>query len=246
MGITVNVWATDPENKPAERKTFTDDTAGRLHSGYMEANENGKPVPVALTEWRLSTGDMNVARNVAELFGGSPVENAESTSENFIDVFTAASSVPVIIEADGISADMKQWVGGKLAHHCDGVNFLSHPLSESKIGTNCGCPHLFAERKEAAKAGMGPNPSIEVKFRFAADPELGVFKWQTGSWTLLAVLHEVANAMDEIGAPVLADLILEEVSFVGKKGKMKGQRIEYTKPVIKVRKAYNDAIADEH
>lgn len=243
--MALDIWTTDPDNKPEARKTFSDDTVGRLHSGYMETSGK-KSYPVALTEWRVSTGDRTVADAVGQLFGGTPVENEESTSENFIDVYTEAGKVPVIIEADGIYSDMKQWSNQKLVHHCTGTKFLSHPFDESKIGEPCGCPQLFAERKEMAKNGMGPNPAIKVTFRFADDPELGLFNWQTGSWTLAAVLHEAEDALDRIGqgSAVLAEIELEGVSYVAKKGKMKGKTVEYTKPVLSIKKSYNDAIAD--
>ncbi|MGY5131290.1 recombination directionality factor [Streptomyces nigrescens] len=245
--MALDIWKTDPDNKPEPRKTYSDDTVGRLHSGYMEkATDDKKAYPVALSEWRFSTGEKVVADAVAELFGGTPVEDEESTSENFIDVFTEQGRLQIVIEADGIYSDMKQWSNGKLVHHCTGTTFLSHPFDESKIGQPCGCPTLFAERKEAAKNNMGPNPAITVTFRLAQDTELGKFKWQTGSWTLAAVLHEAEDALERIGngGPVLAEVELEEVSYVAKKGKMKGKTVEYTKPVLTVRKSFNDAIAD--
>ncbi|WP_327253181.1 recombination directionality factor [Streptomyces sp. NBC_01244] len=237
-----SIWAGDEDNKPKERQTYSDDTVGRLHSGYMD--ETGKkPVPVALSEWRFSTGDKTVADAVAQLFGGSPVENDESTSENFIDVFTDAAKVPVIIEADGIHWDMKQWINGKLVHHCDGFEYVS---PEEKAGESCGCPTLFDERKQAAKDYQGPNPAITVTFRLADDPELGKFKFQTGAWTLMKVLHEAEDGVERIGkgGSVLGNLELEYVEYTGKKGPMRGKLVSYTKPNINIQKSYNDAIAE--
>ncbi|MFE2245237.1 recombination directionality factor [Streptomyces lavendulae] len=245
--MPLDIWTTDPENKPKARETYADDTVGRLHSGYMEFDEKTKKNrPVALSEWRFSTGERTVADAVAQLFGGTPVENEESTSENFIDVFTPAAKIPVIIGPGGIESDMKQWVNGKLVHHCTGTTFLSH-RDESMIGQPCGCPRLFAERKQLANDYMGPNPSITVTFSLADDPELGQFKYQTGSWTLAKVLHEAEDALERLGAggSVFAFLELEYVEFVLTKGKDRGQTVSYTKPVIKVVKSHNDAIADE-
>lgn len=241
-----NIWATDPDNKPRERAAYSDDTVGKISAGYQEFDERSKRmVPKTLTEWRFATADPKVANAVAQLFGGSPVENEETQSEQFIDVFSEAPKLPVIIEQDGISADMKQWYNGKLVHHCDGQYFKSHPRGDELIGRPCGCPTLFAERKQADKDGMGPKPSIEVKFRLADDPELGIFKFTTGSWTLAAVLHEALDKLERVGVAALASLELEHVEFVGKNGPMRGKTVSYTKPVIRVLKAYDDAIADE-
>lgn len=240
MPIRADLWSTDPDNKPKPRQSYSDDTVGRLHSGTTETNAKGVSFPVALTEWMIRTDDMHVAEKVAEILGGTPDADDESPNENFISVQTAAESIPVIIDADGIDFDLKQWANSKLTHHCDGRVFLSHPFDDGAIGAACGCPELFAERKQRATAGMGPKPSITVMFRLAAAPDLGLFKWLSGSWSLASVLHEVANAMDTHGGggPVLADLTLEQVSYVAKKGKMKGQTVEYTKPVITVKRAY--------
>ncbi|QNE74015.1 hypothetical protein F0344_04820 [Streptomyces finlayi] len=240
-----SIWAKDEENKPAERKVYTDDTVGRLHNGCTEWDETKKKhLPVSLEKWRVSTGDKVVADAVAQLFGGTPVENEESTSENFIDVFTDAKKVPVIIEQEGIYWDMKQWINGKLVHHCDGFNFLSHPRDEKLVGAECGCPVLFADRKQAADDYQGPNPSIKVTFRFADDPELGLFSFQTGSWTLFKIIHESEGALEDVGETATGALELEYVEYTAKKGKMRGKLVTYTKPVIHIGRAYNDAIAE--
>ncbi|QAX94022.1 recombination directionality factor [Streptomyces phage Euratis] len=240
-----SIWAEDADNKPKKRETYADDSVGRLHSGYMDT-EGKKPQPVALTEWRFSTGEKSVADAVAQLFGGTPVENDESTSENFIDVFTEAQRIPVVIEQGGVHWDMKLWLNGKLKHHCDGFDFVSH-ADEEMIGQPCGCPKLFDERKAAAKDFDAPNPSITVTFSLADDPELGKFKFQTGSWTLFKVIHEAEDDLERIGqnGPVFAYLELELVEYTPKKGPMRNKLVSYTKPVIKVVKAYDDAIADD-
>lgn len=240
-----SIWASDVENMPKRRETYSDDTVGRFHSGCTEVNAAGKVVPVALSEWRVSTGERAVADAIAQLLGGTPVENEESQSENFIDVFTPAESVRTIIPADGIYWDMKLWWNGKLKHHCDGFAFLSHK-DDDMIGQPCGCPTLFDERKAAAKEGDAPNPSITITFQLADDPELGTFKFQTGSWTFFRVLHQAEDDIERVGkgGPVLADLELELVEYTPSKGPMRGKLVSYRKPNIRTHKAYNDAIAD--
>ncbi|QAX94726.1 hypothetical protein HOV12_gp26 [Streptomyces phage Lilbooboo] len=241
-----SIWAGDEDNKPKKRETYSDDSVGRLHSGYSEKNEKGNMVPVALDKWRFSTGEKTVADAVAELFGGTPVENEESPSENFIDVFTDRASIPVIIEQGDIDWDMKLWLNGKLKHHCDGFDFLSNDKDEELVGTPCGCPTLFDERKAAAKEYDAPNPNQWVVFKLADDPELGTFRFNTGSWTLFKVIHEAQDDLERIGqgGPVVANLELELVEYTPKKGPMRNKLVSYYKPVIKVVKAYDDANAE--
>ncbi|MFD7611005.1 hypothetical protein [Streptomyces sp. NPDC059828] len=233
----LTIFETDPNAKPEPKKTFSDDTVGRFHSGRQVDD-----VPEVLSEWRISTGDPVVAQAVAQLFGGEPIET-DSRGENFIDVFTDRDSVPIVLDGPkSIYADLKLWNRSKLVHHCDGTRFLS---PDEKKGKPCNCPELFAERKQAAKDFIGPSPSITVTFRLADDPELGRFKFQSGSWVMASVLHEYENALSAIDGPALAELTLELVEFTIKKGKNKGLNVSYYKPVIEVLKSYNDAIADE-
>lgn len=244
MALNIDIFETDPDAKPEPRKVYTDDTVGRFSSGHQVDNGKGKMIPEALTAWKVSTGDRVVADAIAQAFGGQASEDEESTSENFISIYTEASKVPVILaDADAIDVDFKEWKNGKLTHHCTGSKFLSHPLDDKKIGTPCGCPALLAEKKLAWEAEMGPKPSITITFRLADDPELGLFVFKTGSYTMLKVMHEYAADLASIDGEAVADLALELVSFVPKKGKMAGKLVEYTKPVLDNIRSYNDAIA---
>lgn len=228
--MAIRIFETDPDAKP--RATFSDDTVGRFHGGKQE---NG--IPVALAEWRVTTGDPEVADAISQLMGGTPVET-DSTSENFIEVLTSVDKVKVVLSGpNAISSDLKLWNGPSLIHHCDGVEFLS---PEEDKGKPCRCPALMEDRKAAAKAKRGPSPSISVTFRLAEDYDLGLFRLQTGSWKLAEVLHEVENALDRVGAEALCTLELELVEYTTKKGR----DVSYRKPVIRVHKSFNDAIAE--
>ncbi|MFI1099807.1 hypothetical protein [Streptomyces melanogenes] len=229
--MAIRIFETDPSAKP--KQVFSDDTVGRFHGGKQE---NG--LPVALSEWRVTTGDPEVAAAIAQLLGGQPVET-DSTSENFIEVLTDTNKVKVVLSGpDAITSDLKLWNGPSLIHHCDGVEFLS---PEEDTGKPCRCPALMEDRKAAAKSKRGPSPSIAVTFRLAEDYDLGLFKLQTGSWKLAEVLHEVENALDRVGGEALATIELELVEYTVKKT---GRNVSYRKPVIKVLKSWNDAIAE--
>lgn len=238
--MALDIWETDPDNKPAEREAFDDGTVGRFHSGFMDRSDpTSPPQPVSLSEWRFSSESVSIADAVAERFGGTSVPDITSGR---LDVFTTSDTLPIILAGpDAINADMKQWSpGNTLMHHCTGKLFLA---PEEKAGKLCGCPALFAERKQAAKDYIGPSPSIQFTFRLADARDLGEFKFVTGSWTLAAILHEYTNAVQRVGdgGPVVATLSLELVSYVAKKGKMRGKLVEYTKPVLKVICAENTA-----
>ncbi|GGR71283.1 hypothetical protein GCM10010252_06990 [Streptomyces aureoverticillatus] len=228
MGL--RIFETDPDAMP--KNTFSDDTVGRFHAGRLV---NG--VPEQLSEWKVTTGDPEVAAAVAQLMGGQP-EETDSTSENFIEVLTSQSKVKIVLSgADAVTSDMKLWNGSNLIHHCDGVEYLS---PDEDRGKSCGCPALMEDRKAAAKSKRGPAPSIAVTFRLAEDYDLGLFRFQTGSWKLAETLHEIGNALDKVNGEALAELSLELVEYTTKKGR----DVSYRKPVIRVLKSWNDAVAE--
>lgn len=224
--MVLRIFETDPNALP--KSSFSDDTVGRFHGGKQE---NG--LPVALGEWRVTTGDPDVAAAIARLMGGQP-EETDSTSENFIEILTAQSKIKVVLSgSEAVTSDMKLWNGSALIHHCDGVEFLS---PDEDRGKACGCPALMEDRKAAAKSKRGPVPSIAVTFRLAEDYDLGLFKFQTGSWKLAETLHEIGNALDKVGGEALAELSLELVEYTTKKGR----DVSYRKPVIKVLKSWGE------
>jgi len=223
MARGLRIFETDPDARPKE---YVRDTVGRFRSGRMEGRR-----PVALDQWRVTTGDPKVASAIAEMYGGT-AEEWDTESEDSLEVLTDAESVEVIIaNADAITSDLKLWgMNGAIIHHCDGVEFLD----EERRGHPCGCPALLADRKALARAGQGPKPDTRAKFRIAQAPELGVFEMRSGSWDLVRVLHQIQNRLDDVNGPALCTLTLDTVSFVPKGGPRKGQTVSYKVPTITV------------
>jgi recombination directionality factor gp3-like protein len=225
------IWDTDPDAKPKPRSGFSNDVVGRFRSGRMV----GK-LPEALDAWRVTTGDPDVAMKIAALFGGFP-EEWDTDKEDNTEILTDASSVRVIIESSAdIDASMKLFGSNGLIHHCDGVEFLS---PDEDKGTPCGCPGSFQERKDKAKSGRGPKPSVDIKFKLADAPKLGYFRFNSGSWELVKFLHEVIEAVDTTGgadedgkggSPVVATLAIEHVAYTTKAGR----DVAFNKPAVKV------------
>ncbi|MFD7776633.1 hypothetical protein [Streptomyces sp. NPDC059753] len=232
------IWDADPDAAPKERTNFADDVVGRFRSGRL-VNLGGKDVPESLNEWRVTTGDPTVADKIAELLGGES-EEWETDKEDNLQVLTLSKTVSIIIEPDGVDASFKQFVpGAGMTHHCDGFEYLS---PEEDKGTPCGCPSLIAERKLKAQQMRGPKPSVDVKFRMSDAPDLGIFRFNSGSWKLVEVLGPLFAELDKhAGQAVRATLTIENVTFTPQKGPRAGQEVSYNKPVIKVLGAYEAA-----
>lgn len=229
MGL--RIWETDPEAAPKPRKRFADDLVGRFRSGYTINRR-----PASLSEWRVTTGDPEVAEAVRRLLGGEPPQQWDAPGEDTLEVFTEAPEVKVII--DGPSALRQQMALRGLAgviRTCDGVE-----QTGENAGKPCECPASYQERKDAASKGTGCKPEITLFFKLYDEPDLGRFKFTSGSWTLVRDLDDAEAKLTEIDGPAIATLRLEEVEY-----ERDGKRRKFIRPVIDVHGPYEDQDADE-
>ncbi|RZS39162.1 hypothetical protein EV193_104378 [Herbihabitans rhizosphaerae] len=221
--MALRVFETDPDAKPKPRDSY--DYAGRFRSGMLVGRQ-----PKALSEWRVTTDDPDVADKIAAMFGGEPAEWDTEKSDN-IQVMTDTKKLDVIVDGpSALRSRMAQYGTGGPIHVCDGVQFISGHPEDEEIGDDCGCPRSLEDRKAKAKKQIGPKPDIRLVFRLADDPDLGVFMFTTGSWSLVKILDEVESALAEIGGParVTLELAFEEYDTKA------GRHVEYTWPKITV------------
>lgn len=227
MGL--RIFGTDPETQPKPRQSFADDVVGRFRSGYMLNNR-----PATVTEWRVTTGDPDVAKEIHDILGGDAPQEWDAKGEDNLEIFTASGDVDVILAGPkALRQRMVLWGrNGKMIQSGDGMTLDDGtPDPDAEL--------TFQERKKKGQDGIGPVPQIEVYFRLAAQPDLGIFKFQTGSWSLAQDLaaYDVEGQLEEIDGPTRAVLKLEEVSFVAKNGPRAGQTVNYTKPVLTIKGA---------
>ena len=224
--MALKIWGTDPEAQPKPRQRFADDVVGRFRSGHQLGGQ-----PASLDDWRVTTGDPEVADKVYDLLGGDAPQEWETKGEDNLEVFTAVPEVEIILaDPKALRQRMVLWSRqGKLVIDSDGETYADgSPDPDAELS--------FAERKKKGQDGLGPSPQIEVYFRLAAEPDLGIFKYQTGSWSLASdlVRNQTEEKLAEIDGPTLATLGIEEVSFVAKNGPRKGQTVSYTKSELKI------------
>lgn len=221
-----------PDGAP-QKKNFSDDVVGRFRSGYVADKR-----PVALTDWRVTTGDPEVAEAVADLLSGDEPKEWDASGEDNLEVFTSSSSIEVVLEGDRSLRQAMVLYGRKgIIRVSDGETIVYPDDLKGEPDPQAG--QSLQERKAEAKNGTGAEPRIEVFFRLAENPDLGIFKFQSGSWSLASDLgyngteDEILDLVEE-GHKVAATLALEEVSFVAKNGPRAGQTVTYTKPVLTV------------
>lgn len=220
MGI--RIFEVDPDARP--KKRFADDIVGRFRSGAQVNNR-----PLSLDEWRVTTGDPEVAEIIGDKLGveTGPQEWATEGEDN-LEVYTTSTEVDVILDGpSAIQTAMALWGRNGLIHKCDGETVSAGQ------GEGDPCPmagKTVAERKDAAKAGYGCAPSIQVYFRLADEPELGKFKFSSGSWTFAGEVPDAEAALAKIEGPARAKLALEVVEYDTKAGR----HVRYTKPVVTI------------
>ncbi|WP_172384875.1 hypothetical protein [Streptomyces sp. MNP-20] len=221
MARTLRVFDNDPDARP---KVYTSDFVGRFRAG-MQINNR----PVGLKSWRVTTGDPEVAKAVADQYGGQ-AEEWETTKEDNLQVLTEADAIKVVVDGpDALTFRMALYgMTGKPIHACDGVEFTD--TEDPRHGQPCGCPQTLQERKAAAKAGHGPKPDQRITFRLADNPELGRFRLMTGSWEFMKAMETMWRELEAVGGPALCTLKLELVEFTTKAG----VEVSYRKPVLVV------------
>lgn len=194
-----------------------DDFVGRVRSG---AQVQGRPV--ALSDWRITTGDPEVAEAISSLYGGSPSE-WETTTEEKLEVMTTVSALPVLLT--GIQSEFVLWGrNNKPIRRCDGTTQKDDKKSA------CVCPLKVSDHKEEARAGSACSPSVRAMFRMADLPDLGLWRFNSQSWQLAASINEAEDALAEAGGEATGILRLQPVEYETAKGRL----VSYTKPVIEI------------
>lgn len=197
-------------------KSFgADDIVGRFRSGMQLGNR-----PVALSEWRVTSGDPKVMEKISKLYTGD-IEEWETTTEENLQVLTNISTVNV--ELISVDAGLTLWGRGTTPiRSCDGIT------QRDDASSPCICPSDLKEHKAAAKQGTACIPSIRLLFRLVDDPELGIFKFQSGSWQLAEAINPIEEAVKASDEPLAASISLEQVSWETKTG----EKRQFTKPVV--------------
>ena len=201
-----------------QSKSFgQDDVVGYLKSGMQL---DGRPI--ALENWRVTSGAPDVLKAIASSYGGE-VENWETTTEHNQQVLTEVGSLEVQLVS--VQSNFALWGrGNKPIRICDGLK----QNDENK--TPCACPNDTKEHKEAARAGTACSPSIRALVRLKDHPDLGMFRYVSGSWQLAEAIGPIEEAVAASDEPLDATISLVKVEWETKTG----QKRAFTKPVIKL------------
>ncbi|MEU8617386.1 hypothetical protein [Streptomyces sp. NPDC048623] len=201
--------------EPTEDASYAPHASGGRPVGWFRVAGQQGGRPIAVSAWRVTTEDRAVADALGGLLGGVP-QLLETDGDQVFAVQTRCDRVRILLEGSrAVSFRMVMRGEGGTLHVCDGNRFLEPAGAR---GSLCGCPTGLADRKAAAQAGRGPMPEVNICFRLAALPDLGVFCFDSSSWELAAELPELAAALEVAATPALGVLCHELVEFTTRSG----------------------------
>ncbi|WP_157155917.1 hypothetical protein [Diaminobutyricimonas sp. LJ205] len=195
---------------------------GRFRSGYQRNNR-----PISLTEWRVTTADPGVASAIRDLLGGDAPQEWEAKGEDNLEVFTASKSVDITLDDPGaLQQKMILW----------GRNGKPDNAGRDGGAAELNLALSVHERRQRGCDEVGAEPDIDILFRLKVAPDLGLFHFKSGSWSLASDLAQngTEQQLADIDGRISATLSLEEVSFTAKNGPRAGQVANHSKPVLQI------------
>lgn len=245
--MALNIFRT-AEEQNAQPKRQYEDVVGSFRAGYSDQDGN----PHSVDEWRVTTGDPDVAKAIHGLLGGEEPAEWETKSEECLEVYTSAASVVIVL--DGPRAIRQRFVqrnrNNEVVYTSDGAI--------KDTGERDPHAHLpLEERLQLATDGLGPSLETTIWFRLddsvgevdiAGEPvkagDLGKFRFSSTGKSIgrqverdriEAELESYAeDSEDGEPVPVRAKLKIEKVSFVAKSGPRAGKTVEFNTAVIKL------------
>lgn len=220
-----------------EEVTEQSDVVGRFRSGYQIDG-----APASLHAFRITTGDAKLSKAIAKEFGvdkdkAEGPQEWDAAGEDYIEVFTNASSVNIILASPGDykSSLVRRTKDGDFMYATDG-EIITAVGEDFEDEYEVGNPDPQIEqdldtRKAKAKKGLGSSPDIRVKFTIEGHANWGVFEFRSGGWSL------VHNDPE----PKLRRLPEGPIKAVLKLTTVEGKRFTWTKPELIIRGSVDGA-----
>jgi hypothetical protein len=165
---------------------------GRIRLGDQQPTASGKTRPNKLSKFRFTSVSEQYIRDLATLYGGEarPWDNNGIASW---EVYSEASSIPVIVVKGGLSQFLEHWSGGGCQRRCTGERELIKDQA-------CICDPQDRLCKPTTRLSM-MLPELEA---------IGVFRMETHGWNSAAEIPAVAELAQFVGDLVPANLHLVE------------------------------------
>jgi len=169
---------------------------GRIRLGEkIPVGNAGKSRPAKLEAFRFTSPSERHIRDLAQLYGGE-AKAWDNAGKAEWEVYTQATTIPVIVVKGGLSQWLEAWSGGGCQRRCDGVREM---LTDSP----CIC-----EAEDRGERLCKPTTRLSVMLR--ALDAIGVWRMESHGWNAAAELPGVADLAQYVGELVPANLTLHE------------------------------------
>lgn len=168
---------------------------GRIRLGAQVPTERGRPRPIKLDTFRLTTASQRIAEAAAALLGGQARPWTTAPTAGQWEVITGTDTIPVAIPpgATAMSQWMEMWSGGGCARRCDGEH---ETLSKGP----CLCPSDVEQRTALAADGEACKPTTRVNVIIPGLPDIGVWRVESHGHYAAVELGGTADMLAQAGA----------------------------------------------
>lgn len=164
---------------PQAQNTPSSDVVGTIRTGKMDARSN---TPFSLDHFRFTADHSDITKKLSELYGGNPGEWETSKPDKY-ELLSETNSL--LVEVRHFDSEFILWGANKPIRVCDGQN------QKDDDGDPCECPGDYWEHRDMAAKGKACKPNVSSKLILVDAPELGMFKFQSGSWLLASDVEEI-------------------------------------------------------
>lgn len=179
---------------------------GRIRLG---AKEGGKGRPMKLAAFRFTSTHERYITDLAALYGGQPRPWDNGGKPEF-EVFTDATSIPVIAMKGGLSQWMETWSGGGCVHRCDGEQQVD--------GTICDPDD---RNHQQAK------PTTRLSLMLPELDAIGAWRLESHGWNAAAEIPAVAELAQFVG-----DLVPAHLNTMERRSVKNGKTSRFVVPVL--------------
>ena len=193
---------------------------GRIRLG--QKGDRGQPQK--LGAFRFTSPSERYIKDLAELYGGTPQPWDNGGKPEF-EVFTTATTIPVIAVKGGLSQWMETWSGGGCVHRCDGERMVTGDLCEYDTTTvtirERGKPDRVVPAHDVAK------PTTRLSVMLPELEALGVWRMESHGWNAAAEIPAVAELAAYVG-----DLVPANLNLVERRAIKDGKTSRFVVPIL--------------
>lgn len=192
---------------------------GRIRLGYQAPTQNGRTRPAKLAAFRFTSAHERYINDLATLYGGEP-KPWDNGGKPEYEVFTDASSIPVIAMKGGLSQWMETWSGGGCIHRCDGE-------TNALTGEACDLNERVTIGRDTVNPHEVARPTTRLSLMLPELDAIGAWRMESHGWNAAAEIPAVAELAQFVG-----DLVPAHLNMIERRSIRDGKTSRFVVPVL--------------